>query len=79
MIGILDHSDLQCCGKQMTVVSNNKGYLCTVCRWVVTQIEFLRNSHGPQQARRARIANKEVGRTLYEAAFPHKVVDRAAA
>jgi hypothetical protein len=60
-VGLLDHNDLQCCGQQMLVRPNRAGYICAECGWVITQIAFVQNSHGTQEARRARIANKEIG------------------
>lgn len=60
-VGFLDYSDLQCCSKPMVVMPDNWGYGCTQCGWHLTQIEFLRNSHGTPEARRARITNQEVG------------------
>lgn len=59
--GMLDHSDLVCCGQPMAVMVDNLGYQCSACGWVITQIAFLQNHHGPRAARRARIANKEIG------------------
>lgn len=60
-VSLLDHSDLRCCGRQMAVLANNWGYGCNACGWHLTQTEFLRNSHGTRENRRARIANREVG------------------
>lgn len=60
-VGRLDYSDLVCCGKPMQLVPNGGGHVCRGCGWAVTQIAFLQNHHGPPGARRARIANREIG------------------
>ncbi len=72
-VSLLDHSDLQCPeghGQMVPGVNwiistefrETKGYLCNDCLYFITQIEFLRNSHGTREQRRARVANREIGR-----------------
>lgn len=60
-VGRLDYSDLVCCDQPMQLLNNCKGHVCLKCLWVVTQIAFMQNHHGSPTARRARIANKEIG------------------
>jgi hypothetical protein len=42
--------------------SRTGGFVCEGCGWFITRVEFLQNSHGTQEQRRARIANREIGR-----------------
>lgn len=63
---LLDHADLQCpegCGQMYPGALHGLGvYWCQLCDWHITRIEFTRNAHGTREQRRARIANRELGR-----------------
>ena len=48
--------------KAIGPIRETPGYLCSTCRWFITRIEFTRNAHGTREQRRARIANRELGR-----------------
>lgn len=74
-VGFLDHSDLRCgCGRALESavliygfpVKQVKGFRCAPCEFFVTEMEFLQNHHGTREARRARILNRVIGRTLQE-------------
>lgn len=76
MVSLLDHNDLVCpdghgvltprsvfrYSKADRTIRTTRVYGCGECEWFITQIEFLRNSHGTRESRRARIANREIGR-----------------
>jgi hypothetical protein len=72
VVSLLDHADLQCPDGHGQLVPGvnweihigqgireTRGYLCSSCRFFVTQIAFLQNSHGTREQRRARI--REIG------------------
>ena len=60
--GVLNHAELRCCGEQMRLAVTTPAYVCPVCGWGVTRIEFLRSAHLPSVT--AAVAAREIGRQM---------------
>ena len=58
--GILDPAELQCCGQQMQTIPGSAAFICPICKWGVTKIEWLRAAH--MQGIAKAIATKHLGR-----------------